>query len=34
MKLKGYSIGMGMLWAMDSRRRVARGEEEMNQGTL
>ena len=34
MKLKGCIIGMRMLRAMGPRKRDARGEEEMNQGTL
>ena len=34
MKLKGRSIGVGMLQATGLRKKVARGREEMNQGTL
>ena len=34
MKLKGRSIGVGMLQAMGPRKKAARGREEMNQDTL
>ena len=33
-KLKGCSIGVGMLQATSTRKRVAQGRKEMNQGTL
>ena len=34
MKLKGCSIGVGMLQATGARKKAAQGKEEMNQGTL
>ena len=34
MKLKGCSIGVGILQAMGLRKKAARGREEMNQGTI
>ena len=34
MKLKGCSIGVGMLQTMGLRKKATRGREEMNQGTL
>ena len=34
MKLKGCSIGVGMLQAMGPKKKAARGREKMNQGTM
>ena len=34
MKLKDCSFGVGMPWAMGSRKKAAQGREEMNQGAL
>ena len=34
MKLKSCSIGVGMPWAMDPRRKVTLGEEGMSHRTL
>ena len=33
-KLKGHSIGVGMLQAMGPRKEATQGREEMNHGTL